>query len=426
MSNVFVVDTYEKPLNPVHPGRARVLLKQGKAAVFRRYPFIIILKIEVREPQLQPLRLKLDPGSKTTGMALLDDASGEVVFAAELTHRGGKIKSDLESRRGVRRGRRARHMRYRKPRFDNRRRAKGWLPPSLMSRVQNIETWVKRLRRYCPIGAISMELVRFDMQAQENPDIQGCEYQQGTLAGYETREYLLEKWGRACSYCGKKDLPLQIEHIQARANGGTDRISNLCLACEKCNQAKGTLAIAVFLKKKPELLKKILAQAKAPLKDAAAMNATRWKLFETLQATGLPVECGSGGRTKFNRVTRHLDKTHWLDATCVGASTPPVLQMEQVKPLLIKATGHGSRQMCLMNKYGFPRTGPKEARKIKSFQSGDIVRAVVTKGTKIGTYVGKVAIRATGSFNITTKTGVVQGLSYRSCTILHRSDGYSY
>jgi hypothetical protein len=200
----------------------------------------------------------------------------------------------------------------------------------------------------------------------------------------------------------------------------------LCLACEKCNLAKGTQDIAMFLKKKPEVLKKILAQAKAPLKDAAAVNATRWKLFETLQAMGLLVECGSGGRTKFNRVTRNLEKAHWLDAACVGASTPPVLIVNQIKPLLITATGHGSRQMCQMDKFGFVRTGPKEAKTVKGFQSGDMVRAVVTKGTKIGTYVGNVAIRATGSFNITTKTGVVQGLSYRSFQSIHRGDGYSY
>jgi hypothetical protein len=116
LSNVFVLDTYEKPLNPVHPGRARLLLKQGKAAVLRRYPFTIILKIEVEQPQIQPLRLKLDPGSKTTGIALVDDQSGQVVFAAELAHRGRKIKDDLDGRRGARRGRRARHTRYRKPR----------------------------------------------------------------------------------------------------------------------------------------------------------------------------------------------------------------------------------------------------------------------------------------------------------------------
>jgi hypothetical protein len=112
VSKVFVVDTYEQPLNPVHPGRARWLLTQGKAAVFRRYPFTIILKIRVEQPQLQLLCLKLDPGAKTTGMALVDDQSGQVLFAAELTHRGGKIKEDLDRRRGVRRGRRARHTCY--------------------------------------------------------------------------------------------------------------------------------------------------------------------------------------------------------------------------------------------------------------------------------------------------------------------------
>jgi 5-methylcytosine-specific restriction endonuclease McrA len=426
LSTVFVLDTYEKPLNPVHPGRARLLLKQGKAAVFRRYPFTLILKIEVEQPQIQPLRLKLDPGSKTTGIALLDDLSGQVLFAAELTHRGGQIKDDLESRRGVRRGRRARHTRYRKARFDNRRRPKGWLPPSLMSRVYNVETWVNRLRRLCPVGAISMELVRFDMQAQENPEIAGCEYQQGTLAGYETREYLLEKWERACSYCGKKETALQIEHIVARANGGTDMVSNLCLACDSCNKRKGTQDIAVFLAKKPDVLGRILAQAKKPLKDAAAVNSTRWALFERLKATGLPVECGSGGRTKFNRVSRGLQKAHWLDAACVGASTPPVLLVSQIKPLRIKATGHGSRQMCLMNKFGFVRTGPKEAKKMKGFQTGDMVRAVVTKGKKIGTYVGKVAVRSSGSFNMTTKAGMIKDVSYRFCTTLHKSDGYSY
>jgi hypothetical protein len=182
----------------------------------------------------------------------------------------------------------------------------------------------------------------------------------------------------------------------------------------------------VFLKKRSDVLKKILAQTKAPLKDAAAVNSTRWELYQRLQQTGLPVECGSGGRTKFNRVTRTLEKAHWLDAACVGASTPPVLQIKQVKPLLITATGHGSRQMCAVDTFGFPRTGPKGAKKVKGFQTGDMVRAVVTKGARVGTYVGKVAIRATGSFNITTKAGKVTDISYRYCTPVQKSDGYRY
>src|SRR5437660_309987 len=133
----------------------------------------------------------------------------------------------------------------------------------------------------------------------ENPEISGVQYQQGTLAGYEVRHYLLDKWDRACSYCGIKGVPLQVEHIQAKANGGTDRVSNLCLACEKCNTAKGKQDIRVFLAKQPERLARIVAQARAPLKDAAAVNMSGFALLKRLGTLGLPVECGSGGLTKF-------------------------------------------------------------------------------------------------------------------------------
>src|SRR5216683_424219 len=295
MSKVFVIDTKKQPLNPVHPGYARLLLKQGKAAVYKRYPFTLILKTAVEHPRGEPLRIKIDPGSKVTGIALVNDASGEVVFAAHLEHRGAQIKKALDQRRGVRRGRRQRETRYRQPRFLNRRRRQGWLAPSLESRISNIVTWVERLRRLAPITAISQELVKFDLQALEKPEISDMEYQQGSLKGYEVRQYLLEKWERRCSYCGKTNVPLQIEHIQPRAKLGGNRIGNLCLACEPCNLAKGTLNIQVFLAEKPDLLKKILAQAQKPRQDAAAVNTTRWALYERLKALGLPMECGSGG-----------------------------------------------------------------------------------------------------------------------------------
>jgi 5-methylcytosine-specific restriction endonuclease McrA len=428
LSKVFVLDTNKQPLNPVHPGRARMLLSQGKAAVFKRYPFTIILKGAMKSPVVESLRIKLDPGSKITGIAIVNDTSGEVAFAAELTHRGEAIKKRLQSRRGVRRGRRQRHTRYRQPRFDNRHNKKrGWIAPSLESRVCNVVTWVKRLIRVCPINAISQELVKFDMQAMEHPEISGVEYQQGTLYGYEVRDYLLEKWGRQCVYCGKTDVPLELEHINPRSKSRDDRVCNLTLACEPCNNKKGNQDIRVFLAKNPDLLEHILAQAKAPLQDAAAVNTTRWMLYEQLKAFGVPVECSSGGRTKYNRVTRGLEKAHWLDASCVGASTPEHLHIAGVVPLLIAANGHGSRQMCLMDKRGFPRTGPKQAKRVKGFQTGDMVKAVVTSGVKSGTYVGRVAVRATGSFNITTKEGkTVQGISHRHCTVLQTGDGYSY
>ncbi|EFH86012.1 RNA-guided endonuclease IscB [Ktedonobacter racemifer] len=417
MSNVFVIDSDSKPLNPVHPARARLLLTQGKASVFRRYPFTIVLKRVVEQPEVQPLRLKLDPGSKTTGIALVNDANGKMIFAAELEHRGQAIKDGLDSRRAVRRNRRHRKTRYRKPRFQNRRRKKGWLPPSLESRLANILTWVARLCRLAPITALSQELVKFDLQLIENPDIAGVEYQQGTLQGYEVREYLLEKWERTCAYCGAQNVPLQVEHIHPRAKSGTNRMSNLTLACEPCNTAKGTQDIRVFLAKKPDVLKRILAQVKKPLKDASAVNITRWALLERLKTFGLPVECGSGGLTKYNRTTRGLAKTHWLDAACVGKSTPVTLSWKGLVPLHMKATGHGRRQMCVPDTYGFPKQHKARKKTFLGYQTGDMVKAVTPKGT----YEGRIAIRHRPSFRL-GKVDIHP--KYMRC--VQRADGYEY
>jgi hypothetical protein len=275
--------------------------------------------------------------------------------------------------------------------------------------------------------ALSQELVRFDLQQMEHPEISGVEYQQGELQGYEIREYLLEKWGQQCAYCGKQNVPLQIEHIVPRAKGGSDRISNLTLACENCNRAKGKEDLAVFLVAKPEVAKHILAQAKAPLKDAAAVNATRWALYERLKALGLPVECGSGGLTKFNRAKRALPKAHWLDAACVGKTTPERLQIKGIVPLQIKAYGHGCRQMCLMDKYGFPRGKPKPKKFKHGFRTGDMVRAVVPAHLKnAGTYVGRMSAKATGAFTIATSKGMVPDIGKNYCRKLQRADGYGY
>jgi 5-methylcytosine-specific restriction endonuclease McrA len=280
--------------------------------------------------------------------------------------------------------------------------------------------------RLCPLGAISQELVRFDTQALERPDIEGVQYQQGTLAGYEVRAYVLLKWNHQCAYCDARQVPLELDHLHPRSKLGSNRVSNLVAACKPCNQRKGNQDIREFLKEQPHRLARILAQTKAPLRDAAAVNATRWALYERLKELELPVECGSGGLTKFNRITRNVPKTHWCDAVCVGRSTPESLIIENVVPLHITATGHGSRRMCLMNEHGFPRTRPKGAKRVRGFQTGDLVRAVVTSGSKQGTYVGKVAVRTRGVFNIKTVQGTVTDIHYRFCTLLVRSDGYTY
>lgn len=424
MSNqnyALVIDANKKPLNPCTPGVARGLLKAGKARVFRHYPFVIILtKIVDEEPK--PMQLKLDPGSRYSGIALLQKS--QLVWGAELQHRGQQIKDALTSRRQLRRSRRNRKTRYRQPRFLNRTRKSGWLPPSLRHRVETTITWVNRLLKYAPILGISQELVRFDLQKLQNPEISGIEYQHGELFGYEIREYLLEKWNRQCAYCEAKDIPLQVEHIKPRAKGGTDRISNLTLACEKCNQKKGTQDIEKFLKNQPEVLKKILVQAKKTLKDATAVNATRWELYRRLQVTGLPIEVSSGGKTKFNRCRLSLPKKHYIDAGCVGDIGN--LESRTNQPLLIKASGHGSRQMCRTDKYGFPCRYVPRFKLVKGFKTGDIVKATVTKGKKVGIYIGRIAVRSTGSFNISTKDGLIQGISYKYCQHVHRKDGYEY
>jgi 5-methylcytosine-specific restriction endonuclease McrA len=424
MSKVFLIDSNHKPLNPIHPAQARQFLRNGKAAIYKQFPFTLILKDSCIEVEVKPLRLKIDPGAKFTGIALVDDKSGEVVFAAELQHRGFAIRDALTSRRQLRRSRRNRKTRYRKPRFLNRTRPKGWLPPSLQSRVANIETWVKGLIKVAKIEAISFELVRFDMQLMRNPDIRGKEYQQGALAGYETREYLLEKWGRECAYCGAKNVPLEVEHIHPKSKGGSNSITNLTLSCHKCNTKKGTQDIKDFLKGSSQL-EKILKQAKKPLADAAAVNATRNALFAILKETGLPIETGSGGLTKFNRCQQNLPKTHWTDAACVGTSTP-ILKVKGTKPLLIIAKGHGTRQSCRTDRFGFPSRYVPRFKFVKGFQTGDIVKAVVTKGKKIGTYIGRVTVRSSGSFNISTKNGLIQGISHKYCQHIHKKDGYNY
>ncbi|MFB2979437.1 HNH endonuclease [Microseira sp. BLCC-F43] len=141
------------------------------------------------------------------------------------------------------------------------------------------------------------------------------------------------KWGRQCVYCGKKDITLEVEHIHPKSSGGSNRVSNLTVACRCCNQKKGDKSIEEFLKKKQYLLASIVKQAKTPLLDATAVNATRWKLFQTLNVL-LRVQTGTGGMTKMNRVKAGLPKDHWIDAACVGVMpSQPILKTCQ--PLII-------------------------------------------------------------------------------------------
>ena len=420
---VLVVDKRKQPLMPCSIYRAHLLLDRGRAVVHKQYPFTIRLKDRIGG-EVQPVRIKLDPGSKVTGIAVVRDDGGNqgttVLALIELSHRGHQISEALTARRAFRRRRRGANLRYRKPRFYNRRKPEGWLPPSLRHRIDTCMSVVERLRRLVPVTSISVERVRFDMQLLENAEISGVEYQHGTLVDTEAREYVLARGGHCCAYCGATGVPLNLDHVIAKARGGSNGVRNRVPACIPCNNKKAARPAGEFLAGKPAVLARVMAQLKAPLKDAAAVNATRWALWEALDATGLPVEASSGGRTKFNRTRLGIPKTHALDAACVGEVE--ALSGWQVPTLEIKATGRGTYCRTKLDTYGFPRGYCMRSKSVRGFQTGDIVRAEVPNGKNAGIHVGRVAVRASGSFNV----GAVQGINWKRCRLLHRADGYGY
>ena len=462
-ARVFVLSRDGKPLDTCHPARARRLLASGRAKMACHTPFTIrLVDRKVAELDTHPLQLKIDPGSRHTGIALAwAEAKGDLhgVFSVQVDHRGQLISKKLRQRGGYRRRRRSSNLRYRAPRFSNRHPAKcdacganaqhnkdrcrhcqasgaprtgargARLAPSLRHRVDGVASMVAKFCRLAPVGAIAMELARFDTQALQDPGTSGTGYQQGTLAGYEVREYLLEKWGRRCAYCGARgtgpgSVPLNIDHVRPRSKGGSDRVSNLVLACVPCNEAKGNRLVEEFLAGKPGVLKRVLAQLKAPLHDAAAMTATRWALWRALSARGSPVQTSTGGRTKWNRARFGLPKTHTLDALCVGDVKD--IACYPSTTLVAKATGRGCYARTRPDAYGFPRLRLPRTTRHHGFATGDLVRAVVPMGKKAGTYVGRVAVRSSGSFDITTSAGVAQGISHRHCRLLQRSDGWGW
>ena len=413
---------------PTKPSRAKRLLKSGKACVYRLKPFTIILNHR-QDGDTQPIEAKIDPGSKTSGIALVADCKTQgkvLVGAANLNHHGEKIKKDLADRRSIRRGRRNRKTRYRKPRFNNRTRPKGWLPPSIQSRVDNVFNIIKKLMSFVPISSIAVETVRFDTQLMQNPEISGIDYQQGTLQGYEVREYLLEKWQRTCAYCGAKNTKLEIEHIVPRSKGGSNRVSNLTLACTSCNQKKGNQQINVFLAKDKARLARINKQAKAPLKDAAAMNSTRYAIGRALKKFKLPISFWSGARTKKNRISQNYTKEHYVDAACVGESGANVTIPPTLKPLTITSMGRGQRQVVKSDRFGFPRGKAGRVKRVNGFQTGDIVKLNQPKGKYAGKHIGRLAgIRANGTFDIKTKDAKISA-SWKNFKLLQRADGYEY
>ncbi|MCL8016356.1 RNA-guided endonuclease IscB [Streptomyces sp. AS02] len=430
-----------QPLMPCHPARARELLGKKRAVVARQVPFTIRLKDRTRaESAVDGVQLRIDPGSKGTGLVLTDEKKetsehGTAVtvrrglISIELQHRGDQIRSCMRQRAGYRHRRRSANCRYRAPRSDNRTRPAGSLPPSLRHRVDTTFSLAKRLGRFAPVTEIYVERVSFDTHSMSaGRPLKGAEYKRGTLAGTDARAYLRAKWNNACAYCDATGVPLNIEHLKPRSRGGSNRITNLVLACTPCNEAKGSKPVEVVLAHRPDRLARILQQIKASLHDPAAMNATRWQLTEALATLGLPVHTSTGMCTKDNRCAMGLAKTHTLDALSVGhldheAGDTIVRYPGQV--LVAKATGRGSYARTTTDRYGFPRLRRARIKQHFGYVTGDLVRARVPTGKWAGTWTGRISVRARGQHSLTTPMGRVN-VSHWNLELLQRGDGYGY
>jgi 5-methylcytosine-specific restriction endonuclease McrA len=224
----------KQPLMPTSPVRARKLLDSGKAAVLRMFPFTIILKNREPQEKFSLSGRNSIPEVKETGIAVVNETTKKVVFAAVLVHRGQTIKKRLDSRRVIRRGRRNRNTRYRAPRFNNRTRPKGWLPPSLQHRVATIMTWVGRLlvslrsRHYRRNWYVSI------FRRSRNRKFPVLIWPDTKLVNISCRNGVTLMVTR-----GAQNVPLEVEHIHPKAKGGTNRVSNLCIAFNPCNTKKG-------------------------------------------------------------------------------------------------------------------------------------------------------------------------------------------
>lgn len=453
---VITLDKNKKPLGVCTERRARILFTKKRACVYRYYPFTIIVKdADVRKLSKQDeYEVKIDPGAKITGIAVIRMTDNTVVFYQQIEHRGETVKKDLGTRKVARRNRRSRETRYRRPKWGNKQlkkgkkpgydisRPEGWLPPSVKSAADNIISWVVRLKKLFNITECSFEAVRFDTQLMDNPNISGEEYQHGTLFGYEIKEYLLDKYGHVCQYCGgaSEDNILEWEHIIPKSKGGSNSVKNATLSCQKCNQAKGAMTPKEWLasikgttpldKARQTGIKNVLGGKASGVSNryCAWVSSSRrytekelFKLFDT-------VECSTGGRTKYNREHLGLPKDHHYDALCIG--TVPDAGYKDLTSgyyLVAKAIGRGSRFRGKINACGIIvvklHRGPKRRF---GFQNGDIVRANVPKGKYKGTHVGRVMTRASGYFDIRKTDGTLVSTSCKNCVSLQKDNGFLY
>ena len=353
-----------EPLMPCHPARARKLLTKGRAVPHHVKGIfgVRLLDRSRAECQVQDVALNIDPGSDTTGLAVTtddEDHQRTVLASVELKHRAKAIKATMTSRRQHRRNRRGR-LRYRAPRFDNRRRKPGTLPPSVDSLRIDTMRVVNTLRQLYPISEVSIERNKFDPQLMANPDIKGVEYQRGTLFGWQVRAYVLERDGGRCVYCRRSQVRLELDHVRPRATG-SDRVDNLVACCRDCNVKKANQPLEQFLADQPELLKLILERLqRSNLAGAAHVNAALPAIVPDLRQLGIPISSTDAASVSWARQQLNVPKTHCYAAALQGHDFKSVASLPSQVLVLLPSNGR-SKQKANVDRHGTPVGRPFRA-----------------------------------------------------------------
>ena len=310
---VYVINKNGQPLMPTeNHAKVRVLLKSGKAKVVKKCPFTIQLLYDSTN-HTQKVTIGVDSGSRHIGISAT--TKDKVLFEADVELRND-IVDLLSTRRELRHSRRNRKIRYRKPRFDNRKRKDGWLAPSVQQKVDSHLTMIEKVRKILPISDIVAEVASFDIQKIKNPSISGAEYQQGEqLDFWNVREYVLFRDGHTCQCCkGKsKDKILNVHHIESRKTGG-DAPNNLITLCETCHTGyhKGTVKL-------PKTIHRGMS-----FRDATFMGIMRWAFYNKLKEIYPNVSLTYGYITKHTRIENDLPKDHYIDARCISGNPKAV------------------------------------------------------------------------------------------------------
>lgn len=409
------------------PKNAKLAQKSGSCAVFHQQPFVLIQNKNLPEGcglWDGPIVLKIDPGY-TTGLAIVSNDC--VLWAAQIEHRSVSIVSSLSDRASLRRGRRSRNTPYREARWKNRVRPDGWLPPSTMSLLENIITWASRICAWCPVAEIWVEKNKFDPAKHLDPSITGKAYQQGPLKGHrKERDFLLAACPECC-YCGrtkqelkKLGIPLERDHYRAKSCGGSNSLKNSVLACEECNKKKH--------KKDGKTFSDGLVEVRGvSLAAMSVMNQIRHRLPEDLAwECEVDVSTFSGKETSDNRKRLYgeikkdnRDSCHWLDAACIGPT--PTLSPRIHNFLVIEARGHGTRQMCQTDKYGFPKCHRKSNKQF-GIRTGDTVKK--KEDGRCGLVIGA---RSCGSMKIRfSDEEKDKSVTWKKLTVVQKADGYGY